>query len=199
VAFTCPRCQRASHHPEDERQGYCAACGGFTGSGNVCECGQCGTRSVVPPLHAGAVWCPCGAPEPMHRLRVPAPAMIARLTALPAVREPTGDWQCPGCGLRLLAPPDCSLLTCPPCFTATGRLVFMTRAWRCEAPGVSSRQAADGFERMRELMSARPASRQNSGALITGSLAEESADRQDEVDDCSYSDSMRWLPGDAEW
>jgi hypothetical protein len=39
VAFTCPRCQRTSHSPQDERQGYCAACGDFTGSGDVCECG----------------------------------------------------------------------------------------------------------------------------------------------------------------
>ncbi len=24
--ITCPRCQATSHHPEDERQGYCARC-----------------------------------------------------------------------------------------------------------------------------------------------------------------------------
>jgi hypothetical protein len=30
MAFTCPRCQRVSHDPQDERQGYCAACHDFT-------------------------------------------------------------------------------------------------------------------------------------------------------------------------
>lgn len=29
--FTCPRCRRTSHHPEDLRQGYCGACHAFTG------------------------------------------------------------------------------------------------------------------------------------------------------------------------
>lgn len=32
VFFTCPRCSRTSQHPADAREGYCAACGMFTGS-----------------------------------------------------------------------------------------------------------------------------------------------------------------------
>lgn len=32
VPFTCPRCSRASHHPEDARQGYCGACRDWTAS-----------------------------------------------------------------------------------------------------------------------------------------------------------------------
>ena len=31
MAFTCPRCARVSHSPEDERQGYCGACRDWTG------------------------------------------------------------------------------------------------------------------------------------------------------------------------
>lgn len=30
MAFTCPVCQRTSHHPDDERHGYCGACNDFT-------------------------------------------------------------------------------------------------------------------------------------------------------------------------
>jgi hypothetical protein len=30
MAFECPRCHATSHHPEDERHGYCAACHDFT-------------------------------------------------------------------------------------------------------------------------------------------------------------------------
>lgn len=29
--FTCPKCTRTSHHPEDVRHGYCGACHEFTG------------------------------------------------------------------------------------------------------------------------------------------------------------------------
>jgi hypothetical protein len=29
--FTCPRCGRTSHHPDDSREGYCGACHDFTG------------------------------------------------------------------------------------------------------------------------------------------------------------------------
>lgn len=32
MSFTCPRCSRTSHSPDDERQGYCGACHAFTGS-----------------------------------------------------------------------------------------------------------------------------------------------------------------------
>lgn len=30
MSFTCPRCSRTSHHPEDERHGYCGNCHDFT-------------------------------------------------------------------------------------------------------------------------------------------------------------------------
>lgn len=29
MSFTCPECGRTSHHPEDEKQGYCGACHKF--------------------------------------------------------------------------------------------------------------------------------------------------------------------------
>ena len=31
AGFTCPRCGRTSHHPEDIREGYCAHCHAWTG------------------------------------------------------------------------------------------------------------------------------------------------------------------------
>jgi hypothetical protein len=30
LSFTCPKCGRTSHHPEDEAQGYCGHCHAFT-------------------------------------------------------------------------------------------------------------------------------------------------------------------------
>jgi len=30
-SFTCPRCGRTSHHPDDVREGYCGACHDWTG------------------------------------------------------------------------------------------------------------------------------------------------------------------------
>jgi hypothetical protein len=30
MAFACPKCSNISHHPEDERHGYCGACHEFT-------------------------------------------------------------------------------------------------------------------------------------------------------------------------
>ena len=30
MAFECPRCKKVSHHPEDERHGYCVNCHDFT-------------------------------------------------------------------------------------------------------------------------------------------------------------------------
>lgn len=30
-SFTCPRCGRTSHHPDDIREGYCGACHDWTG------------------------------------------------------------------------------------------------------------------------------------------------------------------------
>lgn len=32
MAFTCPKCGATSHHPEDERHGYCGNCHDFTAS-----------------------------------------------------------------------------------------------------------------------------------------------------------------------
>lgn len=31
-AFTCPKCERTSYHPEDKRNGYCGHCHQFTGT-----------------------------------------------------------------------------------------------------------------------------------------------------------------------
>ncbi|MEH0547307.1 hypothetical protein QA802_30740 [Streptomyces sp. B21-105] len=32
LPFTCPRCRKTSHHPDDKRYGYCAACHAYTGA-----------------------------------------------------------------------------------------------------------------------------------------------------------------------
>jgi hypothetical protein len=41
MSFTCPRCGKTSHHPEDARHGYCGNCHDFTASppGNVPNAG----------------------------------------------------------------------------------------------------------------------------------------------------------------
>jgi len=31
MSFTCPRCNMTSHHPVDERHGYCGHCHDYTG------------------------------------------------------------------------------------------------------------------------------------------------------------------------
>jgi len=31
LPFTCPTCSRTSHHPDDKKHGYCAACHAYTG------------------------------------------------------------------------------------------------------------------------------------------------------------------------
>ena len=67
MAFTCPRCGRASHSRDDEREGYCGACRDWTAVN--CACAECGHQVNVPPGYAGAVWCPCLSPEPMLPLR----------------------------------------------------------------------------------------------------------------------------------
>jgi hypothetical protein len=41
--FTCPRCGRTSHHPDDIREGYCGACHDWTRDPLVCS--ACGTVS----------------------------------------------------------------------------------------------------------------------------------------------------------
>lgn len=35
MTFTCPRCGRTSHNPNDEREGYCGACHDWTGTPSV--------------------------------------------------------------------------------------------------------------------------------------------------------------------
>jgi hypothetical protein len=42
MSFTCPRCGMTSHHPEDERHGYCGNCHDFTASppGNLPDAGD---------------------------------------------------------------------------------------------------------------------------------------------------------------
>jgi hypothetical protein len=42
MAFTCPKCGKTSHHPEDERHGYCGNCHDFTGTppGNLPNAGD---------------------------------------------------------------------------------------------------------------------------------------------------------------
>ena len=42
MAFKCPRCGLTSHHPEDERHGYCGNCHDFTASppGNLPNAGD---------------------------------------------------------------------------------------------------------------------------------------------------------------
>ncbi|MCH5677847.1 hypothetical protein [Streptomyces gilvus] len=32
LPFTCPRCRRISHHPDDKRYGYCGHCHDYTGT-----------------------------------------------------------------------------------------------------------------------------------------------------------------------
>lgn len=42
MAFTCPKCSLTSHHPEDERHGYCGNCHEFTATppGNLPNAGD---------------------------------------------------------------------------------------------------------------------------------------------------------------
>jgi hypothetical protein len=42
MAFKCPKCQTISHHPDDERHGYCGNCHEFTASppGNIPNAGD---------------------------------------------------------------------------------------------------------------------------------------------------------------
>jgi hypothetical protein len=42
MSFECPKCHRVSHHPYDERHGYCGNCHEFTGSpvGNLPNAGD---------------------------------------------------------------------------------------------------------------------------------------------------------------
>lgn len=79
MAYTCPRCARTSHHPEDARQGYCGACHDWTGPGvpgegtaREYQCESCGLRMAVPPEHVGRTWCPCGSARAM----APAPWLV---------------------------------------------------------------------------------------------------------------------------
>lgn len=51
MPFTCPRCSRTSQHPQDARQGYCAACRDWTGPWlvEVHDLGGCEVRVVTDP------------------------------------------------------------------------------------------------------------------------------------------------------
>ena len=42
MSFTCPKCHMTSHHPEDERHGYCGNCHEFTATppGNLPNAGD---------------------------------------------------------------------------------------------------------------------------------------------------------------
>jgi hypothetical protein len=60
VAFTCPRCQRASPGPEDERQGYCGACHDWTGpgvlsmrAGHIMLADSCGRQQYIGYTDSG--------------------------------------------------------------------------------------------------------------------------------------------------
>lgn len=54
MAFECPRCHKVSHHPEDERHGYCGNCHDFTGqvdrptSINIVVNGIVAARNGIP-------------------------------------------------------------------------------------------------------------------------------------------------------
>lgn len=43
MAFTCPECNRTSHHPKDEEHQYCGACHKFFGPGDIqwAKCERC--------------------------------------------------------------------------------------------------------------------------------------------------------------
>jgi hypothetical protein len=43
MSFTCPKCQRTSHNPNDEANGFCGACDDFTGA----------ERGIMPDLKRG--------------------------------------------------------------------------------------------------------------------------------------------------
>lgn len=80
MAFTCPRCGRASHGAEDERDGWCGACCAQTGLDTCWECAACGNGFWVPASHTGAVWCGCGSPERMLPAVVPAREVVIGVT-----------------------------------------------------------------------------------------------------------------------
>jgi hypothetical protein len=69
-SFTCPRCGRTSHHPDDARNGYCGACHDWTGQRepvdvwrverNVCgwcsEAIQSTAMAIFPSTRITLVW-----------------------------------------------------------------------------------------------------------------------------------------------
>lgn len=40
-SFTCPKCGRTSHNPNDVREGYCGACHDWTGKVHPADCAVC--------------------------------------------------------------------------------------------------------------------------------------------------------------
>lgn len=60
MPFTCPRCSRTSHHPEDERHGYCGACHWWTGDPSL------GSPEVLELVEAAGVIDPIEPTELPH-------------------------------------------------------------------------------------------------------------------------------------
>lgn len=59
--FTCPRCGRTSHHPDDALDGYCGACRDFTRNEPVTyQCPACGSLYSPSPARRGPFACATG-------------------------------------------------------------------------------------------------------------------------------------------
>jgi hypothetical protein len=207
MAFTCPRCGRASQHRDDESQGYCGACHDWTGLDVTYGCAGCGGSFPVPPSHVGAVWCPCGSPERMSPVLAPSPPVLqARVTADPSVP--------PGQVLMVSGAHGLSQF-----IGRTSEELFFT----CEQPGQVSADPAAVARYMAERYGDAPPPHdlgmaslagarlevtaqvtEEQAALITGLLQSPPADWRDHAypglaeDDTPWSDPMQWSPGDAE-
>lgn len=93
MSFTCPRCARTSHSPEDERQGYCGACCAFTVESGI----SAAPRPVIQTSPLGFRF------ESSARLEAMLPDGPAG-TAPRAAGPP--EYGCPRCGVRFEVPPD---------------------------------------------------------------------------------------------
>lgn len=184
MAYTCPRCERTSHHPEDARQGYCGACGDWTGQGvpgegnftRFYQCETCGNRTAVPPEHAGRVWCPCGSARAM----TPAPWVVAAEAEFrPSdIRVPDGTvvlWQFAG-------PAE----------------VYVPREFVEEHPGPRPRRPAALARYVGERYGAAVPLTGTGTGSVTGSQRSPGSDSESppaDRDDISWSDAATWLPG----